>query len=320
MDRLNQAVQNFEKWYSELKTYSSSGGGPARGTIATALVVLERLKDDYNLSLSAHRAAGGSQLQGASGAAVKEILAVFGEHRPFLSEGGRTNRGGPGDIDSMLQMLQSLQLQACSMKERRRILVGLQAFLAERVRDWHNRQRLTFAFDQSKTSWQIVRDLLDKARETGKEGPVAQYLVGAKLQLRYPDLDVDNFSYSTSDVQHGRAGDFHLRGTAFHITIAPMTGVFEKCRTNLRDGLRVYLLVPDSFVVGARQNAEGIEPGRIFVESIEAFVGGNLDEMGEFEYAQTIEQFRSLLSAYNKRVDAVELDKSMLIEIPKPLR
>jgi hypothetical protein len=322
IDRIEQARAVFAKWYESLPTYSSSGGGPARGTIGAALVVLDRLKDDFNLSLSAHRAPGGSQIQGAGVAAVTEILARFGEQRPFLREGGRTNRGGPGDIGRMLEALGELRLETCSARERARILDALQSFLVDRVRvrDLHNRQRLTFTFDFTKTSWQIVRELLDRARDNGKEGPVAQYLVGAKLQLRYPDIEVENFSSSMSDVQQGRPGDFLLSVTAFHVTVAPMAGLFEKCRANIHDGYRVYVIVPDRSVVGTRQNAEGVEPGKIFVGSIEAFVGGNIDQMSRFDRASTIAQFRSLLEVYNRRVDEVENDKSMLIEIPAPLR
>jgi hypothetical protein len=313
-----QALHAFDEWYRSLPSHAASGG-PARGTIGAALVVLDRLKEDCILDLVAHRAPGGSQIQGASGAAVKGILARFGERRPFLSEGGRTNRGGPGDIGRMLDALKQIRLDRQSADVRIQILETLQGILVDRIREWHNRQRLTFTFDRSHSTWQVVREMLERARETGKEGPVAQHLVGAKLQLRYPGIEVENFSYCTSDVQQGRSGDFLLGDTAFHVTVSPTPGHYEKCKENLREGLRVYLIVPDRMLIGARQNAEGIEPGRIFVESIEGFVGGNVDEMSAFARSSMVEQFRLLLELYNCRVDAVETDKSMLIEIPRPL-
>ncbi len=199
-------------------------------------------------------------------------------------------------------------------------LIGaLQRVLIEKVREWHNRQRLTFAFDPSKSTWQTVREILENARETGKEGPVAQYLVGAKLQLRYPDTQVDNYSCSTSDVQQDRSGDFVLGDTAFHVTVSPMPGHYEKCRENLRDNRRVYLIVPDRLVAGARQNAEVVGPGSIFVDSVEAFVGGNVDQMSAFSRSSIPQQFRLLLETYNRRVNNVETNKSMLIQIPPAL-
>jgi hypothetical protein len=281
--------------------------------------VLERLKADCNLNLSAHRAAGGSQIQGASGSAVQEILTRFDEHRPFLREGGRTNRGAPGDIRRMLETLRKVGLADLDAGSRIEILGALQKYLVERVREWHARKRLSFSFDPAKSAWHVVHEILERAREAGKEGPIAQYLVGAKLQLRYPDIQVENFSYSTADAQQGRPGDFLVADTAFHVTVSPMTGVYDKCRTNLRDGLRVYLIVPDRNLQGTRQNAEAIEPGRIFVDSLEAFVGGNLDEMSMFNRQSAIDQLRQLIEVYSARVDAVEMDKSMLIEVPPAL-
>lgn len=224
-----------------------------------------------------------------------------------------------GDIELLLETLRGAGLESLSSEERNEILTALQAALVDRVSEMLDRQRLTFSFDPSKTSWQTVREILDRARETGKEGPVAQYLVGATLQLRYADIPVDNFSYSTSDVQQSRRGDFFLGDTAFHVTVAPMAGVYERCRANLRDGYRVYLIVPDAVAVGARQNAESTELGRIFIESIESFIGGNVDELSTFSSRDLVRRLRQLLEIYNARVDSVETDKSMMIEIPPAL-
>ena len=82
----------------------------------------------------------------------------------------------------------------------------------------------------------FVGQILAMARETGKYGPVAQYLVGAKLQLRFPEVVVRNESYSAPDQQTGQPGDFVVGDTAFHVTVAPTTGHFEKCVRNLREG------------------------------------------------------------------------------------
>ena len=103
MDKQQTAIELFIKWYEALPTYPASGG-PARGTISAALVVLDRLMNDYDLHLSSHRAGGQSQIRGASKSAAARILAGFGESRPFLKEGGRTNRGGPVDIEKMHQL------------------------------------------------------------------------------------------------------------------------------------------------------------------------------------------------------------------------
>jgi hypothetical protein len=316
---VKKSLELFESWYSHLPVHKASGG-PAKGTIAAALTVLEKLKEDYRPEIEAHTAQGGAQISGASGQAVKKILARFGETRPFAKEGGRTNRGGRGDIKKMLESLKKTKLEKLTTGKRNEILNEMQRFLVGKVIEFHNRQRIEMVYDPSKSAWQNIFGLLSAARETGKEGPVAQHLVGAKLQLRFPDISVSNESYSTADEPLGRPGDFYIGDTAFHVTVAPMNPVYEKCKDNLKDGCRVFLLVPERALAGARQNAELMVPGgRIAVESIESFVGQNIEELSYFRRDKLKSGFRRLLETYNDRVDATETDKSMLIEMPRSL-
>lgn len=98
-----------------------------------------------------------------------------------------------------------------------------------------------------------------------------------------------------------------------------MPGVYERCRGNLDLGLRVYLLVPERKLEGAKQNSEMAAPGRIAVESIESFVSQNIEELSEFSGEKLGGQFRRLLETYNQRVDKVQEDKSLLVEIPPNL-
>ena len=149
-----------------------------------------------------------------------------------------------------------------------------------------------------------------------KSDAVAQYLVGAKLQLRFPKADIPNQSYSTADEQLGRAGDFEIGDTVFHVTISPTSGHYEKCVRNTERGLCPYLLVPGALLEGAKQNADYSAPGRITVVSIESFIAQNVDELGQFTIASTREHLRGLLIAYNARVEAVDTDRSLLVEVP----
>ncbi len=117
----------------------------------------------------------------------------------------------------------------------------------------------------------------------------------------------------------GRSGDFKVGDTAFHVTISPMTGIFTKCKRNVEEGLRVYLLVPDSWVASVRLSANEVAPGKISVESIESFVSQNIDELSTFSQEKLANEFYQLLRIYNERVDSAEIDKSMIIEIPRNL-
>lgn len=183
MSRPNKIRGAFERWYTELPKF---GGFPAKGTISGALVVLDNLRKEFVLDINSHTAQGGSQIRGASGTRVKRILAEHGEPRAFVSEGGRTNRGLRGQISSLLTTLDKSGLGSVSAEQRDEVLRDLQGFLVLQVRQFFGRERLKLTYDPSKTAIQLVEDLLMAAQRDGKEGPVAQYLVGAKLQVRFP--------------------------------------------------------------------------------------------------------------------------------------
>ena len=229
------------------------------------------------------------------------------------------------DLDRVVQDLakdatQRASLGQISLEDRDSILKELQDILDYNVDEYNNRQRVTIVYDPAKSTRHFIQDILCVAREHGKEGPVAEYIVGAKLQLRFPDIKVRNVSFSTADTQSGEPGDFHIKDTVFHVTVAPMPPVYERCKTNLDQGMRVYLLVPERVIFGTRQNVEGIIPGRVGVESIESFVAQNLDELGSFSNMGLQQALLKLFEMYNHRVDEVEADKSMLIAIPPNLQ
>ena len=67
-----------------------------------------------------------------------------------------------------------------------------------------------------------------------------------------------------------------------------MWKVYEECQANLRDGCQVHLIVPDRVLAGTCQNTEIIEPGRISVESIEAFVRMKIDRISAFQRDKSV--------------------------------
>ncbi len=313
-----QPLSAFEEWYWSLKIVKANNG-PANGTIAATLVLLERLKEKYDLDFDTHVAPGGAQIKGASGAAVAAILNTLGETRPFAKEGGRTNRGGQGDIRPLFKSLEDLKLELLSPEERNKILTSFQAFLVERVKDFHNRQKLKLVFDPKLSTWQIINDLLESSHSEAKAGSVAQHLVGAKLQLRFPNVEVSNESASTADKPTNRSGDFAIGNTVFHVTIAPVVAVYKKCQENIKEGLKVYLIVRHRKLAAARELAEQYCNGQIAVESLESFISQNIEEISIFSAEKLKQNLVSLVKIYNERVNAVEVDKSLMIELPSNL-
>ena len=310
----------FLAWYQSLKPTSKKDPTPARGVIAASLAILDRLREEYNLSLDVHTTPGNGQVR-TSGQTVKDILARFGEHRLYTSEGGRTNRGSIQGVSSMLDAFALTGLDEMSQEDRAAILQSCQEFLVERVREYHNRQRIAITYSQASSTWHLVQSILDTADQEGKAGPVAQHLVGAKLQLRFPEVEITNEGFATADQQTQRPGDFLIGDTAFHVTVAPMQALYDKCRRNVDRGFKVYILVPDRRLQGARQNIElALLAELVAVESLESFVSQNIDELSTFTRDGRRLKLVSLLELYNQRVAAVEYDKSLMIELPENLR
>jgi len=317
--QVKDALIHFEAWYSSLQ-YVKANDGPAAGTIAASLVVLEQLQKDYDLSIEARVSAGGSQVKGASGRATAAVLRKFNEIRPFSKEGGRTNRLAVKELKLLLNTLASLKLEQLTEQDRNQVLISFQEYLVARVRDYHNRQKLEFIFDPKNSTWQTIHQLIKDAQAENKGGPVVQHLVGAKLELRFPSLIISNEPTSAADAPTNRQGDFRINDTIFHITVAPMPPVFEKCNQNLVQGLKAYLLVPDSKLAASREMAEQYCQSLIAVESLESFISQNVEEISGFSNNILKSNVLRLIEIYNRRVDEVEIDKSLMIELPSNLR
>jgi len=103
--------------------------------------------------------------------------------------------------------------------------------------------------DASRSLRTVVRDVLDQAEERQKTTPgvyyagaVMQHMVGAKLDCALGPGKFEHNSFSTSDQQSGRSGDFFLGDVAIHVTTSPGEAVIERCRDNLNDGNRPILV------------------------------------------------------------------------------
>ena len=291
----------------------------SRGNIAGGLVLLENLRDHFDLDINAHKAPGSDQLRNATRANVQRILSRFDEDRILLKEGGRTNRGLMRNLSPLLDALNNARIQDLSDEDRASELGRMQGFLTEKAREKFNASKLSFDYRRELTSREIVRMILESARVRSKAGEVAEYLVGAKLSMRFPNYEIRNSAASAADEQSDESGDFQINDCVFHVTVSPNHGHYEKCGRNLANGLRAYLLVPDEILAGTRQNVELEMGGRISVESIESFVSQNIEEMSDFAGKQVPQCLRKLLQTYNERISEVETDLSLQIKIPSSM-
>lgn len=324
----DQVVNAFDEvirdWYESKR---SPKGKVNTNVMTVAVIVSERiLAGAYPLAEQDYLA--DSQVKGLSGAAIRKILENHGEHRPFTSEGGRTSRGTINHAVELAGLLNSCvagdTFRRLPAQRRERAIFEVQRRAVERiVADFFARRPMEIDVNFDHSTRSVIGSILTSARraEDNTAGAVAQHLVAAKLAIRFPDEHIPNHSYTTADVQTGRAGDFRIGDTAIHVTMSPSDQLVSvKCRQNLTDRIRPMILVPDMFHSAARAFAVNADlADKIAVASIEDFVAQNLDELAVFSLAETKKRLVHLLTVYNERVTAVEPDPALLIAIPENL-
>lgn len=307
-------------WFESLAPDRRYKPLPPRGAVAAALVVLQILKGRFDLDPDSHVTEGRGQIAGMGKGALQKVLVAHGEERVFLKEAGRTNRGNHAIVASLLKAVAAARLDRVGEKDR---IVGLnvmQAYLAERVNDYFQQERIKVEFDPSSPARTFIAGILSAAEAKGRADYVAQHLVGAKLAIRFPDEKVANFAGSAADEPSRRAGDFQIGDAAFHVTIRPTPAVCARCAENLRSGLASVLLVPDSVLAAAREMARQHDIlSKVMVEPIESFVGQNISELSEFRRDRLRTELAHLIVEYNTRVEAAETDMSLLIDVPPSL-
>lgn len=306
-------------WYESKR---ASTGKVHTNVMAVGLIVTEYMAKGVPITTDAYR--GDTQIKGISGGSIKKILAKHQEIRPFLREGGRTSRGSIVHADDLATMISDAAVaggyHTLPADDQAVVRNALQEWFVERVRiDYFDRQRISAAIKPSSAVRVSIAALLDAARKRGgtTAGAVAQHLVGAKLALRFPDVAIDNHSYTTADHQLDRPGDFSIGDTAIHVTTSPTGALFDKCIQNIADGYRPLVLVPANKLAAGQQLAEisGIA-AKTSVQTVEDFVGTNVEETAQFISARIRTQLRTLLEIYNERVGVAEIDPALLLKIP----
>lgn len=300
-----------------LAHFKKDKGFQGKGPLCVALVVTQQARQGLPLDPAKLLAPRGGQVLGLGKGAVQAILARHGITRVLAAEGGRTSRGS---IDNMREYVYFLNTLA---KAGDVDLNEIENFWIARVHEFFAAKPFKIRLDTSRSLRTVVRDVLDQAAERQKNtagtyyvGTVLQHLVGSKLDCALGVGLFKHNSYSTSDAQTGRAGDFFVGDVAIHVTTSPGEAVIERCRENLNDGHRPVLVTMQrglTVAEGLADNA-GIG-GRIDVFEIEQFVALNLYELGKFAAEGRRVAVADLVNRYNEIIDDVETDPSLRIEI-----
>lgn len=232
----------------------------------------------------------------------------------FLKE--VTTRQAHPDARALMEMLEygSPLARMDETTRTKHIQKGI-TLIAQEARKWLNRQPLRISCDRQQSPGQWVVSILEKAK--GRSGGVVeQHLVGAKLQKRHPHIAIPNHPGHAGDAQTGRSGDFSLSSVSYHVTATDGKEAVERCRQNVKSGVFPVLLVPKRHIVKATTYAEiaGIE-GRLSILSLEDFITQNIIEMSTQQQQDFFSTLRSIIEEYNKRLEEVETDMSLKIEL-----
>ena len=290
-----------------------SGKGPLSVVLTLTRIVSEMsfpLKEEDFLT------EGGGQVKGLGRSAVQNILEDHGINRVLAEEGGRTSRGSMGKMTAYVGFLNQLHEDDLVDTDK------IENWWVERVRAYSASKPLRLKADPSKSLRSIVADLIEVAFARQAEcpgtmvaGAVMQHLVGAKLSLAAPDVDLKHNGFSVADSPSGRPGDFFINDTAVHVTTAPSEALIRKCLVNLEHGLRPLIITTGQGVGGAAALAKSFEvEGRVDVLDIEQFIATNVFEWSQFDGTRRFQSLDSLIETYNNIVEECETDPSLRIQ------
>ncbi|MGD1088256.1 MAG: DUF4928 family protein [Verrucomicrobiota bacterium] len=284
----------------------------SRNTVAMGVVVLDKLSETRTLRREEAVSPGG-EISGAR-AGLSKILMKHGIPEKFLKE--ITTRQAHQDGQHLYEQLgYGNALSALDDAERKKQLAAGLAKLRGLALAWLGRQHIQLACGRQCSPATWIAAILDEAK--GKSGgKVEQHLVGAKLEKRHPDIPIPNHPGHAGDMQTGRSGDFVVGTTCFHVTASPTSAVVSKCAGNIQSGLHPVLLVPREQAAKSRHLAEdkGIM-NDVTIIAIEDFVASNIIELSSGKQSEFINTLRSIIDAYNRRLEEVETDMSLRIEV-----
>ena len=156
----------------------------------------------------------------------------------------------------------------------------------------------------------VIHELLLQSDEKGQSGNVAQYLVGAKLELRFKREIVvcpaNKSDRKSRFDEHAKLGDFEIENAVIEVAVGlPDEKHLEQVGEILETSdAEVWLLTRADRVATWKSEIEGtngMDRKRIVVTSVEAFVGQNITELAEFSTKGKATQLAALFDLYNSK-------------------
>lgn len=301
-----------------LETFTSQYAIRGKGPLCVMLVMTRKAKESVPpYSSDDYLAPQGGQVAGLGRAAVQAILADHDITRILAEEGGRTSRGSISKMRSYVDFLNELAGDGLLDFE------AIEDWWIERVSEFFASQPFKLKVDSFRSLRSIVVDLIEAAFSRQREcpgtmvaGAVLQHLVGAKLELAMPLIEIEHKGFAVADAPCDRKGDFLIGDTAIHVTTAPSEALIRKCGDNLAGNLRPLIITTQAGAGGAAAFAKNADLAeRIEILEVEQFVATNVLEWSGFQLDRRPVTVRELIDCYNRIIEECETDPSLRITI-----
>lgn len=279
----------------------TKGGNDVPARLLTLLGLLERLREAPTLHIDAHKAASGMQLI-EHNAFVDKALARFGVVSPVQEKGRRSNNLHAW-VSSLFEWLGQAGFAKGQVAVNEDLLLGAQEVAAKRLAVINEDKPLIARYNRG-TAVAIVTDLLDQAQEKKRAKDVAEYLVGAKLELRFGEGVVTPKNVNTPS--GANLADFRIGNMAIEVTtverpdkshLDQLAGILGN--TNLQVWFLTRLRDRERWQTAIDAMFEALS-SRVVVADVETFVGQNITEIGKFRTDDVRAELARLFDRYSR--------------------
>ena len=281
------------------------GNIPAR--LQAAIALLEKLRVKPALRLEDHLASPGS-----AGLKSHETYGDRAHERLQLEPINKNHGRRSSDLGNwgpnLLDLVKLAGFLEKSQGERNKLIDEIQFMLSRPLRSILEEEPLE-ARGRGRSAEHVIGDVLDQAEEKGKSGELAQYIVGAKLRLKFnayiPPLPYNKGDRKSRSDPDARSGDFQMEDAVIEVAlglpdekhVSQVVDVLEET------DLEIWLLTRAERVETWKKELKriiGAEMKRVVVDSVEGFVGQNVTELGRFSSKGKTENLVALFDIYNK--------------------
>lgn len=279
--------------------YMTKGGRLVAGRLQAALALLERLRTHSSTRLEDHTTTGRASVishESFAAQAMKRHALV-----PLNRNSGRRSSNLPDWGQPLLDLCRSLGFP----KNTANSIDLIQNEIASHLRQILDEGAIEVQV-HNRSAEAVIADILDKADLRGRAGAVAQYLVGAKLKLRFPLIEIPVRQFNQRDTDQ-RPADYQISNAAIEVALGtPDPKHLDQVR-NILDSApdkEVWLLVRAHRLLSWTNEVSlafttKSTRHRIVVNSVESFVGQNITELSNFSSSQRAPTLKKLFDCYN---------------------